>query len=86
MKKRLNIPAALFAMAVVFIYSCWDGEKNGRRYRLQDTCLRGHSQMFMTTVLIGKNFVPQWHYVYICDSSRIDTVWEKLEDTDQITN
>ena len=64
-------------LAIVLLCSCWDGERNGRRYDLEETCLKSHTEMQFQYIHQNGQLRMHPYGVEICDSCRIDTIWEK---------
>jgi hypothetical protein len=64
-------------LAIVLLCSCWDGERNGRRYDLEETCLKSHKRLKTGFTYVSGHCRAYTYNVTVCDSMRIDTIWEK---------
>ena len=60
-----------------FCLSCWDGQRNGRRYDLVKNCISSHSEIKIQQIYQNGQLKLYPYPIQICDSSRIDTIWEK---------
>jgi hypothetical protein len=70
----MNKALILFSL---FCLSCWDGERNGRRYDLEETCLKSHKRLKTGFTYVSGHCRAYTYSVTVCDSMRIDTIWEK---------
>lgn len=70
------------SIAIITLFSCgnsWDGSKNGRRFKLQNICVRSHNESRMRTQPIGKSFITIPYNEEVCDQYIIDTIWETFK-------
>lgn len=62
---------------VLLLSSCTYTLPDGRKYKIDDVCLQGHSYMYLTHYNIGKCYGcgTSVHHGYHCDQYRRDTIW-----------
>jgi hypothetical protein len=75
--KRILL-TAMMLMVLASCYDNWDGKVNGRRYKLQHTCIESHSESSTRMQPMGKTFIILPDNKEVCDKYKIDTIWEKL--------
>jgi hypothetical protein len=68
--------ATLLSIILLFT-SCWDGEINGKRYKIKWVCTSSHPVMYTTLQSVGKATIPVQHVIYECDEGYYDTIFEK---------
>ena len=57
--------------------SCWDGEINGRKYKLITPCIKSHTETHMRPVIIGKSIMQISQTDEVCDCyGKTDTIWK----------
>lgn len=64
-------------LACLFLFSCETiyTTPDGRRYKLNETCLSGHDEVMIINQQIGDMQYPMPQNYFVCDYSRIDTIW-----------
>lgn len=57
--------------------SCWDGEINGRKYKLRTPCIKSHTETHLHPTLIGKSVMVIQRTDEVCDCyGKTDTIWK----------
>jgi hypothetical protein len=63
---------------ILLFASCWDGEINGRKYRLETPCIKSHTETYLQPMHIGKTTTLQLRTKEVCDEyGKTDTIWQK---------
>jgi hypothetical protein len=65
-------------LLIIFLFtSCWDGEVNGRKYRLNTPCIKSHTVIYTTPIIIGKSVMATTQTKQVCDEyGKTDTIWQ----------
>lgn len=67
-------------LILLLFSSCWDGEINGRKYRLKTPCIKDHVELRPMAMMVGKAVTTTLHPVVICDCyGATDTIWKDLK-------
>lgn len=61
---------------IIILSSCWDGEKNGKRFCLEFNCVKSHMAHGIRFIPCGKAMIAQPYTYFICDGGYYDTIWE----------
>lgn len=63
---------------ILLFASCWDGEVNGRKYRLDTPCIKSHTILIPEVRRIGNTNHVITTPKRICDVyGKTDTIWQK---------
>lgn len=65
-----------FIIILVF-YSCCETDKKGRKYFVDQKCLKSHTEIRSQMMVIGKMCYPSTIIVNVCDSFMLDTIYLK---------
>jgi len=66
-----------YLLIIVLFASCWDGEINGRKYKLHTPCIKSHTEMYIENTYINKQLYTQPRFREICDCyGETDTIWK----------
>jgi hypothetical protein len=67
---------------ILLFASCWDGEINGRKYKLETPCIESHIETHTILMSNGKYMYPVATTSTVCDCyGATDTIWQKPKNT-----
>jgi hypothetical protein len=63
---------------ILFLFtSCWDGEINGKKYKLHTPCIESHIEIYIENTYINNQLYTQHRFREICDCyGKTDTIWK----------
>ena len=76
---KMKNKSLFIALLAITLTSCWESLPDGRQFKIERTCVRGHheTQPQWQPIMIGKMMSGYWvnQDVWVCDETRDDTVW-----------
>jgi hypothetical protein len=71
----------IISLLCISLSSCnkWDGEINGKKYRLDYICTHSHIVTTTGVSFFGNQMSTGVYLTNVCDAYRLDTVWQKTK-------
>lgn len=65
-----------YLIIILLFSSCYDGEINGRKYKIKENCTKSHTEIYFIPIINGTTITQTIQPRVVCDEYRIDTIWK----------